>query len=557
MSTLSGRHVPLADLGPRRLAALGRCCVALLVTALASVEALPLPAWSVWAAGLGWLPAATWLWFAEEGPADRRRTLAGRGLDLLALAGFMLLAPGLASTALLLVVPVVGVATYQGGPRDGLAVAAAAGAARWATGAVAGTPPDGRDLVTGGVVLSVVVLLWWARHVHREDARRAQVLVDATDTIMARSAEAIVVTDVDGVVQQANGAAERVLVERDGADLVGAACGDRLRLHAGSGRALDCSSGCALVALCAVAGDEPVEVWREVGDQRQPLLASATAIGSGGVVEVLHSFRDITRLKQADEAKTMFLATASHELKTPLTVIRGFTQLLQRTTTDPEAAVALEAIDARSRELAAIVDRLLLSSRIEAGRVDVPLEALDLGPLVRRRVEAIATAVGAPVVVEAEPDLLARANAEAVTTVVEQLVDNAVKYSGGRGAVRVRVAARGPAAVAIEVADEGIGMTPDQSEQCFDRFWQAEPSDTRRYGGTGIGLYIVRSLVEAMDGRVSVRSALGAGSTFEVALPAARPAAVPAVAAVGGERRAADRVTVDEFMSQLGLGAGG
>src|SRR5204863_4560677 len=125
---------------------------------------------------------------------------------------------------------------------------------------------------------------------------------------------------------------------------------------------------CALLALAGPNGNDPNETWRlDASGRKQPLLANAEAVTDdhGRTVEVVHSLRDITRLKQAEEAKTLFLATASHELKTPLTVIRGFADtLLAFDDFDAERrTAALQAIRIRSEELVRIVDRLLLSSR--------------------------------------------------------------------------------------------------------------------------------------------------------------------------------------------------
>ncbi len=95
-----------------------------------------------------------------------------------------------------------------------------------------------------------------------------------------------------------------------------------------------------------------------------------------------------------------------------------------------------------------------------------------------------------------------------------------MKYSPGGGPIEVRVLTD-VGAVLLQVADHGIGMSPEHAEHCFDRFWQAEAGDTRRFGGTGIGLFIVRSVAEAMDGHVTVESHLGRGSTFTLRLPVA------------------------------------
>ncbi len=552
----------IGDLSSRRITGFARVLIALLVAALTSVETLPLPLWFAWVAALLWLPGAVVLWFAEEGPASTLRTRAGITLDLTALVSIMALAPDLAPTALLVMIPLAAATAYQSGAALGFAFVAIGLVGRIAV-AVWRPPTDEpiqlmEEVTIGLVAVCVVLLMERAVGIRRHDARRMQEFADTSQTIMSRSTEGIVVTDTGGVVTQANPAADRVLIDIDARPLVGHGCTDRLSLRSPTGKPLDCSTSCALAELCS--GTDAVEVLRVVGEERQPLLASAIAItGSDGSRSVMHSFRDITSLKQADEAKTMFLATASHELKTPLTVIRGFTQLLQGTVADPQAQVALSAIENRSRELATIIDRLLLSSRIEDGRVDLPLDDIDLSELLNGRKDGFGQALGLAVELEVQPDLQVRANAGAILTVVDLLVDNAAKYSRNIGTVRV-VARATPRGAAVEVIDRGIGMTPDQADRCFDKFWQAEASDVRRFGGTGIGLYIVRSMVDGMDGTVTVTSTLGAGSTFAIDLPAlpltqeasdgvAQPSGAP-------DGRKAQPVTVDEFMQQLGITTG-
>lgn len=538
------------DLAARRIIALARVAIAVVVTAFASVEAIPLPPAATWVAGLVWLPLGAWLWFAEEGPASRARTFVTTVGDLLTASAAMWLLPGQADVVLVLCVPFVAAVAYRSGAVTGLAFAAAL----FGADTLLGTPPTGSahlamHIAQAVAVTGTVLLITRALVVQRRDARSLRQQVRKSDLILAQSAEGMVLTDEAGRVLQANPAAERILGTA-GRSLPGTSChGQDLRTDAG---ALDCRTGCALLALCE-GQDHGVTLYRHVGEQRQPLLASAVPlVDARGRREVLHSFRDITHLKAADEAKTMFLATASHELKTPLTVIRGFTQVLRTVVDEERASMALDAIETRTKELSAIVDRLLLSSRIDAGRVDVVTEPVDVTALLTARLRDVGSSIGRAVEVEADPGLVAEASAEALCTVVDHLVDNAAKYSPGGGAITVRARSTDDH-VTIEVSDHGIGMTPEQADRCFDRFWQAEGTDVRRFGGTGIGLYIVRSLVTGMDGHVDVRSALGRGSTFRLTLQAA----VPAPARVPGLAHLAERTTVDEFMHQLGLPAGG
>jgi signal transduction histidine kinase len=143
-------------------------------------------------------------------------------------------------------------------------------------------------------------------------------------------------------------------------------------------------------------------------------------------------------------------------------------------------------------------------------------------------------------------DLHAAADPVALGTVVDQLLENAVKYSEG-GFVVLAAKAEGEH-VAISVSDRGIGMDDEQALHCFDKFWQAESTDVRRFGGTGIGLHIVKSLVVSMGGTVTVQSAPGRGSRFTVRL-ASSSCSVPATPSPG----VGDPSSIKEFMRQIGV----
>ena len=343
---------------------------------------------------------------------------------------------------------------------------------------------------------------------------------ERSEALLARVADAIVVTDARGTILHSNEAARWVL---DGHVRPGTQtrCAETLGLHVGE-RRLDCSAGCALLA--AASPDElGHEVWRERADgRRQPLLANVSAVidSDGQVTEVVHSLRDITRLKQADEAKTLFLATASHELKTPLTVIQGYSELLAsaRLGKSEEREQAALAIQRRAIQLNKIVDRLLLSSRIETGHVEVEIAQVSLLPIVTERVQALHATTKRDIrTIVAEAPPVVAGDGAGITTVIDHLLDNAVKYSPEGGPIAIGIVTEGDDVV-LRVSDSGIGMDPEQAAHCFDKFWQAESTDGRRFGGTGIGLYIVRSLVEAMGGRIVVETKLGDGATFAVLL---------------------------------------
>ncbi|MGH9265838.1 MAG: ATP-binding protein [Acidimicrobiales bacterium] len=386
---------------------------------------------------------------------------------------------------------------------------------------------------------------------HRLAAVNSHRFQQKAETILARVADGIVVTDGSGVVLECNPAGER-LIGQQTRSAVGVHCSRALGLRDGE-RMLDCQAGCPLLGAADAGSGR--EVWRLLPDgRRQPLLAGAFAVNDEqGGVEVVHSLRDITRLKEADEAKTLFLATASHELKTPVTVIAGFAETMLRFPDMPHdrQAEAVAAIRRRALELSSIVDRLLLSSKIEGGRVSVDVRRVDVRPLLVERANAIQDASGRHVILQvAQESLVARADPLALGTAVDHLLDNAVKYSDG-GPV-VLSGRRAGGSVEISVSDIGIGMDEEQARHCFDKFWQAESTDVRRFGGTGIGLYIVSSMVEAMGGGIGVETAVGRGSTFTVTLPAiVAPATDESPDAPDGID--GDQSGIKDFMRQLGV----
>ena len=274
--------------------------------------------------------------------------------------------------------------------------------------------------------------------------------------------------------------------------------------------------------------------------------------GHTRVVRIVGAGQDFTQRKEAEDAKTMFLATASHELKTPLTVIRGFAQLMgdprNGSSIDREAS---EAIERRAVQLNDIVDRIMMSSRIETGNAGVTVGSVDLLPIVSELTAALSASTGREVVLEASELPQVLADPDAVTTVIDHLLDNAVKYSPDGGTIRVKARAD-DRAVMLTVADEGIGMSPDQVARCFEKFWQAESTDVRRFGGTGIGLYIVHSLVEAMGGEAVVESEPGVGTAFTVILRRV-DAAASDEGADPARPGAGDPSLIREFMRQIGV----
>ncbi len=384
--------------------------------------------------------------------------------------------------------------------------------------------------------------------------------LERSEAILENVGDGVFSTDPQSRIQLWNRSAQRV-TGCPPKTARGESCGAILGLKVGD-RPLDCSTGCALLRM--TEGKPPgtsVEVMRRGDDGRdQPLLVNVTAIKDqdGHVSEVVHSMRDITALKLADEAKTMFLATASHELKTPLTVILGFTQALRSEWLgEGQRQDALASIERRALELSRIVDRLLLTGRIESGKISLDLSVVDVTELIPERVNSLGMVTGRTITSDLPTDAPpAIADRDAFTTILDHLLDNAVKYSPDGGDITVRVVSHRNA-IDIEIADSGIGMNEEGTARCFDRFWQAETSDVRRFGGTGVGLYIVRSLVEGMGGQIGVRSMLGKGTTFTIGLRRATDADLEVAPAAISEPGVGKRTMIQEFMHQIGVPGGG
>jgi len=233
--------------------------------------------------------------------------------------------------------------------------------------------------------------------------------------------------------------------------------------------------------------------------------------------------RDITREKEVDRLKTEFISAVSHELRTPLTSIKGYAELLLEGDSgelNEEQREFLRIIADNSAKLAELIDDLLDVQRIESGRLELELEELRLDELLRGVAEAFRAAAeekGLMFEVEVAEGLTIRADRERLAQALSNLISNAIKYTE-EGSVRVRMR-RVDRKAMIEVEDTGIGMDQEEVEQLFTRFFQADGGYTRRAGGTGLGLFIAKAIVDEHDGEISVESELGVGSRFTVLLP--------------------------------------
>ena len=249
--------------------------------------------------------------------------------------------------------------------------------------------------------------------------------------------------------------------------------------------------------------------------------------------ELAVSFNDMNaKLTKAQETEQAFLLSVSHELKTPLTSIRGYAEGIGDGTVKPDDGA--EVIGAESSRLERLVGDLLESGRMRKAAFTVRSESVDLAAVaedVVRRYEATARDAGLTLLVNTEAGGGAVADHDRVLQVVSNLVENAIRCTPAPGTVTISTAPG-----AITVSDTGRGLTSDDLPRAFERFYLYSRYGTDRPVGTGLGLAIVKELTEAMGGTVSVSSAVGVGTAFTVALPAGEvPPAAPAGSAESAE----------------------
>jgi signal transduction histidine kinase len=234
--------------------------------------------------------------------------------------------------------------------------------------------------------------------------------------------------------------------------------------------------------------------------------------------------RDVRDAAATDRLQADFVATVAHELRTPLTPLKGFlaTLLAGDAEDDPEARREYYRIMQKQvARLELLIADLLEVSRIGGGELHVDSRRLDLTAVVREQIADFTRyQPDRPIRLQAPAGpLFVRADPFRVAQVVSNLVSNALKYSDHTAPVEVAVVRSGAEAV-VSVRDQGEGIPAAEQRRVFERFHRVESDMTRRSGGTGLGLYIARSLVEAMRGRLWVVSSPGDGSTFSFTLPA-------------------------------------
>jgi two-component system, OmpR family, phosphate regulon sensor histidine kinase PhoR len=362
----------------------------------------------------------------------------------------------------------------------------------------------------------------------REAAGVEQRLRTRLETIIQSMADGLVAVDSDRKVLAFNSSAERLTgTSADAA--VGKPVQDVLEVRNAQGEK-------ASLAVYELSEGSASEIFVSASDGKLVPVAVTSAVlhGEGGqVTGGVAVIRDMTREHEVEKMKSAFLSNISHELRTPLTPIRGYAEILgaKQVPVDQAKKFASGIVESTER-LERIVELLVDFSAMEAGRLSPRARLVDVGPMLEALVtewngksahhEVVADINGRLPKVMGDERLLRRS--------LEEVLDNAMKFSPAGG--RIEVSARdarsedgnGNRALEVTISDEGIGIPSEEEARIFSDFHQLDASETRTYGGLGLGLAFVRRIVEAHDGRVTVESQPERGTRLTITVPAARPA---------------------------------
>lgn len=249
------------------------------------------------------------------------------------------------------------------------------------------------------------------------------------------------------------------------------------------------------------------------------------APGPGGARVVL-LLQDVTELHRYDQLRREFVANVSHELKSPLTSIRSLTEtLLDGGLEDPSCNHRFVAlIEEDSTRLARLIDDLLILSQVESRAIPLRLSAVDLNQVVTQVLaprEVLMAEKQVRIIRHIDPELLVRADPDRLRQVLDNLLDNAIKYSPLGGRVEILAYPVEQHRVQVRVHDQGPGIPPEARGRVFERFYRVDKNRSRELGGTGLGLSIVKHIVESHGGRCWVEGTVGEGSQFCFTLPLA------------------------------------
>ncbi len=273
----------------------------------------------------------------------------------------------------------------------------------------------------------------------------------------------------------------------------------------------------------AVQGEVRDELRLDGGRRVLSRYAAPVHDASGALLGWIVVLRDVSGEREADRLKDEFYSLVSHELRTPLTSIIGYLELVLDggEVLSADARRFLEVVERNARRLLRMVGDVLFVAQVEAGQLALARAPVDLGEVASEAVEAARPSAerdGVELVFEAEPVRPLVGDRDRFAQMLDNLVSNAVKFTTAGGHVEVRLADRGDSAV-LEVRDDGVGVPLDEQERMFERFFRASTATSNALPGAGLGLTIVKAIVDLHGGDVRVASSEGAGTTLRIALP--------------------------------------
>lgn len=361
--------------------------------------------------------------------------------------------------------------------------------------------------------------------------RRLAAERNRSETLLVSMADGVLVTDVEGRIILMNPAMEE-MIGWSLEEARGRIAQEVTGFSAGSAQRTKDVLEDIFARLRAGQVVSPTENDHTIcsrGGRAIPIKWTAAPLSDDeGVTGIVSVLRDASRDRESDQLKASIVSTVSHELRTPLTMIQGFAELMgSRDLPEPSRAEAIAQIHSASERLSRLIDDLLSVTKIESGRLTMEFEEVDLASVLDEALARFSPDERMRVLARGPaglPPLIADRNA--LIQILTNLVANALVYSPEDGPVEID-AARYEATIEIVVADRGIGLAPEDQARVFDKFFRADDSDVRRSPGTGLGLYITRSLVEVHGGRIWVDSEPGQGSRFHLVLPCVQEIALP------------------------------
>lgn len=350
--------------------------------------------------------------------------------------------------------------------------------------------------------------------------------------------DGVIITDSKGVIQYMNPAGASMTEAGTPENAVGLDYALFLKLETTEGNAIPDNEN---LLIQAMNSGKPLEklvanLVTKTSNKRIP-IAISLVVANGNIANRIITFRNITKELAEENEQAEFISTASHEMRTPVASIEGYLSLAlnpQTATIDERAKNYLESAHASSQHLGKLFQDLLDVTKMDDSHIRTHLEPVEMVSTVKQisdeytmQMQEAKLKYSFGVSKDTSPSsdkhrleqvVYANVDVSFLREIMDNLLENAIKYTPEGGSVYVNVVGDGDR-VLINVTDTGIGISSDDLPHIFQKFYRADNSDTRTIGGTGLGLYITKKRVEAMEGRIWAESAFGEGSTFYVSLP--------------------------------------